>query len=95
MDYLLGGNSEMEKQSERQGSSGGDLFGIMMVNGLMWAIAIIVSLVMLRDTGYFVRLFPVLAGGACVARWRFRSRGEGVGTGPVNRTLQLNSLVSS
>jgi hypothetical protein len=57
----------MEKQTEKHRTSGGDLFPITMVNALAWAIAIIVSLIMLRDTGYCIRLFPVLGGGACVA----------------------------
>jgi hypothetical protein len=70
----------MENLSEKQGSSGGDLFPIMMVNALLWAIVIIVSLVVLGDTGYFRRLFPVLAGGTCVAivavsiTWRRRKQ---------------------
>jgi uncharacterized membrane protein len=70
----------MEDLSEKQGPSGGNLFPIMMVNALMWAIVIIVSLVILRDTGYFRRLFPVLAGGTCVAivaasiTWRRRKQ---------------------
>lgn len=70
----------MENLSEKQNPSGGDLFPIMMVNALLWAVAIIVSLIILHDTGYFRRLFPVLAGGACVAivavsiTWRRRKR---------------------
>ena len=69
----------MENRLEKQG--GGDLFPIMMVNALAWAVAIIVSLFLLRGTGYYRLLFPVLAGGACVAivatsiTWRRRKQG--------------------
>ncbi len=57
----------MNKPLAEPGSSGGDLFPLMMANALMWATAIIASLIVLYDTGYYVRLFPVLAGGSCVA----------------------------
>ncbi len=57
----------MQKLSEKKGTSGGDLFSIMMVNAIIWAVAIIASVVILRDTRYYVRLFPILDGGACVA----------------------------
>lgn len=57
----------MNKPPPKPGSSGGDLFPLMMANAFMWAIAIIASLIILHDTGDYVRLFPILGGGACMA----------------------------
>lgn len=70
----------MDDQDNRKRATGADFFPILMVNSIMWAIAIIVTLVVLHDTGYFPRLFPVLAGGAVVSivavsqAWRKRKK---------------------
>ncbi|NQT82703.1 hypothetical protein HQ563_06745 [bacterium] len=56
-----------KNQAEEQRSSCSGLYVILMVNAMIWAIAIIASLIVLHDTGYFRRLFPIFAGGACVA----------------------------
>ena len=57
----------MNKPLAKPDLSGGDLFPLMMANALMWATAIIASLTVLYESGDYVRLFPILAGGACVA----------------------------
>ena len=81
----------MENPDTKRQSSAGDLFPILMVNCVMWAIAIVVSLVVLHGTRYYVRLYPVLAGGACVAivavsiAWRHRRKAAG------SQTVQADS----
>jgi hypothetical protein len=56
----------------------------MMVNALLWATAIVASLIILHDTNFYVKLFPILAGGACVASvacsvtWKRRQEDHGL-----------------
>jgi hypothetical protein len=57
----------MDKLPAESELTGGDLFPLMMANALMWAVAIIGSLIICYDTGDYARLFPILGGGACVA----------------------------
>ena len=72
----------METRSASRRSLGASLLPILMANALCWAIAIIASVTLLHGTGYDARLFPILAGGACVASvavsiaWRKRKRND-------------------
>jgi len=86
------GDDDMDKPPAKSDSSGGDLFPLMMANAFMWAIAIIASLIICYDTaGDYARLFPVLAGGACVASvgcsitWKRRREHRQI----TDQTLQL------
>jgi hypothetical protein len=55
------------EEKDKKKSAWTPLVIILVVNCLMWAVAMVASAIVLHRTGQAARLYPILAGGAAVA----------------------------
>lgn len=56
-----------EDQRAKKSSAWTPLMIIIVANCLMWAVALVASVIMFHRTGQAARLYPILAGGATVS----------------------------
>jgi hypothetical protein len=56
-----------EDQRTKRSSAWTPLLIVIVVNCLMWAVALVANVVVLHRTGQAARLYPILAGGAAVS----------------------------